>query len=211
MARQKKDVDWVKLEADYRANIKSIRMLEDEYGISKTRIGQIAKENDWTRDTSAKIKARTQAKLDASLLDSKLDGSRVSEKEVIEAAAETQTNVILAHRKDIGRARKLALSLLEELEGVTDNPEFIKHLAETMYSQLEGEVGQKAADKLMEAFRKASSLPGRVGTMKMLSETLKNLVGLEREAFGIESKTPIDDALKASGIQVSFVAANGPK
>ena len=30
MARQKKDVDWLKLQADYWANIKSMRGLQEE-------------------------------------------------------------------------------------------------------------------------------------------------------------------------------------
>jgi hypothetical protein len=205
MARQKKNVDWVKLEADYRANIKSMRVLASEYGISTARIGQVAEENGWTRDIAAKVKAKTQAKLDASLLDSKLDGKKATEKEVIEVASETQKNVILSHRTDIARARKLVMSLLNELEGESSDPELLARLGELVYSKLEEEVGGKLADKMMEAFRKASSLPGRVGTMKALAEAMKNLIPMEREAFGLESKSSLELSGSVNGIEVSFV------
>jgi hypothetical protein len=207
MARQKKNVDWVKLEADYRANIKSLRVLEEEYGISKARIGQVAEENGWTRDIAAKVKARAQAKLDASLLDSKLDSKRkITEKEVIEVAAETQKNIILNHRTDIRRSRTLAMLLLEELESLTHHNEKFEKLGEMMYSP-----NKSGKDRMNEIYRAVIEHPARVDSMKKLADTLKTLIGSEREAFGIESNTPIDDALKASGIQVSFVAANPQK
>jgi hypothetical protein len=212
MARQKKNVDWVKLEADYRANIKSMRVLASEYRISTARIGQVAEENGWTRDIAAKVKAKAQAKLDASLLDGKLDVKKATEKEVIEVAAETQKNIILGHRTDIARARKLVMSLLNELEGESADPDLLSRLGELIQSKVEDEAGQKVADKMMDAFRKASSLPGRVGTMKALAEAMKNLIPMEREAFGLESKNPLGDLSDAvKNMTVSFVSAQKPQ
>lgn len=202
MARKKKEVDWVRLEADWRANIKSMRILEDEYGISKTRIGQVAEENGWTRDLSAKIKARRQAKLDSALLDSKLDSERPAlEGEVIEAAAQTQTEVILWHRKAIGRTRELALHLLGELESVTDNRLELADLGEMLRDP-----EQKTRDRKLEIYNAVIEYPTRIEAAKKLAETLRLLIGLEREAFGIEGRGA-GDLNVTNNIQIAFVSA----
>lgn len=208
----KKAIDWETIETDYRAGVKSLRAMATEYGVSHVAIKKRADKDGWVKDLSAKIKAAAEAKVNKAAVNSSVNAERqVTERTVIEANAENQKDIILGHRTDIGRARKLAISLLEELEGASSDPALLSQLGELVQSNLESEVGQKLADKLMDAFHKASSLPGRVGTMKALSETIKNLIALEREAFGIESKTPIDDAFKTSGITVSFITANAPK
>jgi hypothetical protein len=212
MTEKKKPVDWESIEADYRAGVKSLRVMSAEYGVSHVAIKKRADREGWTRDLSAKIKAATEAKVNRAAVNSEVNADeKVSEKAVIEATSETQKDVILGHRQDIARARKLAMSLLNELEGESADPELLSALGELVYPALKEETDAKLATKTLEAFRKASSLPGRVATMKALAEALKNLIPMEREAFGIESKTPLDDALKASGIHVSFVAANGQK
>ena len=51
---------------------------------------------------------------------------------------------------------------------------------------------------LNDIYAKIISLPGRVKAMKDLSDTLKTLVGLEREAFGLnEKQESAADALTA--------------
>lgn len=206
MARKKKDVDWVGLEADWRANIKSQRVLSAEYGISTARIGQVAEENGWTRDLSAKIKARRQAKLDTSLLDTKLDTKTTllpaySEHEVIEAAAETQTNVILFHRSAISRARALAMRLLGELENVSSNTLELEELGELLRDP-----ERKTRDRKMEIYNAVIEYPTRIEAAKKLAETLRTLIGLEREAFGIEGRGA-GDLNVTNNIQIAFVSA----
>ena len=46
-------VDWLALEIAYRADMKSLRKLADEYGISESTIRTKAKQCGWTRDGSA--------------------------------------------------------------------------------------------------------------------------------------------------------------
>lgn len=200
MARQKKDVDWQGLEAAYRAG-KSFRLLAKEFGISSTRISQVAEENNWTRDLSAVIAEKTKAKLNAANLNAKLNAEqatakKATEREVIEATAEVQTNIVLAHRTDIQRSRKLVMTLLEELELQTDNVDLLKDLAALMLKD-----GGEAQDKRNDLFNKVISLSSRSGTMKTLAESLKSLVGLERQAFGIDDnkgpETPYEEQLRA--------------
>jgi hypothetical protein len=204
MARQKKDVDWVKLEQDYGAGVKSMRILESEYGISKARIGQVAEENGWTRDRSARVKARTQAKLDRSLLDTKLDTEKhVSEMVLIEAAAENQKDVILAHRQVINRVRSVALALLDRLSALNVYEFDHEELGELLRNP-----DEKNRDRLNDIYRRVIELPEQVDAIKKLAETIKLLISLEREAFGIEGKGAVDDITDAAtNITVSFITA----
>jgi hypothetical protein len=194
MARQKKDVDWPGLETAYRAG-KSFRLLAKEFGISSTRISQVAEENNWTRDLTAVIAEKTKFKLNAANLNTNLNGKKASEREVVEAAAEVQTNIVLAHRTDISRGRKLTMALFEELELQTGNVELLKDLAAFMLQD-----GGDAQDKRNEVFNKVISLSSRSSTMKTLAESLKNLIALERQAFGIDDnkrpETPYEEQLR---------------
>jgi hypothetical protein len=184
MARQKKDVDWLSMELDYRAGVKSMRLLSTEYGISTARIGQVADEREWSRDLAAKIRARTQTKLDKSILDGKLAAEKkFSENDVVEANAQIQSGAILRHRTDIGRARKLAMTLLDELEIATGDNALLNDLAILMHAP-----DANGVDKLNDLYNKVIAMPSRVDVMKKLSDTLKTLIALEREAFGMDGK-----------------------
>jgi hypothetical protein len=179
---KKKEVNWTALEIDYRAGVKSLRILASEYGISTARIGQVAEDRGWTRDISAKIKAQAQARLDRAALDSGLDTEKkITEKQVIDANAQIQTDIILSHRTDVTRTRKLTMILLEEAEIATGNNELLRDLANLMYLP-----DKNGVDKLNEAYQKVISMPGRVDAVKKLAETLKTLIALERQAFGMD-------------------------
>jgi hypothetical protein len=184
MAGVKKDVDWEGLETGYRSG-KSFRLLAKEFGISSTRIAQVADENNWTRDLTAIIAEKTATKLNAANLNTNLNGKKASEREVVEATAQVQTNTILAHRTDIQRGRNLTMLMMAELEFQTNNMDLLEQLRELMHSP-----DDKGVDKRDELFRKVISLQSRAGTMKTLAESLKSLIGLERQAFNISG---IDD------------------
>jgi hypothetical protein len=184
MARQKKNVDWLTLGLDYRAGMKSMRMLSKEYGISTARISQIANERAWSRDLAVRIKDQMQAKLDRSVLDGKLDAkTKITENLVVEANAQIQTVRILRHRTDITRARSLVMTLFDELEILTGDTVLLRDLA-----RLKHGADVNGTDKLTEVYNRVISMPSRVDAMKKLSDTLRILIALEREAFGIDRK-----------------------
>ena len=184
MAGQKKEVDWQTLALDYRAGVKSMRLLSSEYGISTARIGQVADDRGWSRDLAAKIRARTQAKLESSILDGILDTEKsIAESDVVEANAQMQTCTIRQHRADIARSLALAMSLLEELEISTGDNALLRDLGRLMHAP-----DANGNDKLNQIYRKVITFPNRVDAMKKLSDILKVLIALERGAFGIDRK-----------------------
>lgn len=178
----KKPTDWERIESDYRAGVLSVREIATSQGISHTAIQKRAKAEGWERDLKAKVKAKADAlvaKREVAIKVASKDG--ISERQLIEANAEVIANVRMAHRSDIQRGRKLAMSLLDELEQTTENRELFTNLGLMLSSP-----DEKGADKLNDIYMKVISMPQRVDSMKKLAETLKNLIGMEREAYSID-------------------------
>lgn len=183
---EKKVIDWEKIELDYRAGVKSLREIAAEHDISDGAIRKRAKRDDWSRDLSAKINAKAEDLVRKELVRSEVrTQTAISEKETIDANAHQQAAVRLSQRKDIQRSRSIAMQLFDELEhqvGVV-NVELLEDLGELMRSE-----DDKGQDKLNDIYHKIISLPGRVKSMKDLSDTLRTLIALERQAFGLDDK-----------------------
>lgn len=191
MAAPKKNIDRVRLGVDYRAGVKSLRTMGKEYGLSASRISQLAAEEGWERDLSIKIREKVKVKLNKSILNSEGEQCLVStEKEVVDANAEMQLNIILGERALIVRLRELVKLLLKELEETTGNPEEFVKLGELMEKP-----DTKGIDKLNEIYHRVIAMPQRVDSLKKLAEVLKTLIGLERQAFNIDEAATLEDPL----------------
>ena len=189
---EKKVIDWEKIELDYRAGVKSLREIASEHDVSDTAIRKRAKRDDWVRDLSAKIKAKADDLVRKEQVRTEVrTANLISEKETIDANANLVASVRLSHRKDIQRSRKIAMSLFDELEMMVgqENVRLLEMLGELMYSP-----DDKGNDKVNDLYMKIISMPGRVKSMKDLSDTLKTLIALERQAFGLddENNRPVD-------------------
>ncbi|WBY00520.1 hypothetical protein PE066_13705 [Ramlibacter tataouinensis] len=177
MVMKRKNVDWSALELAYRTG-RSFRSLSREFGISSTRIKQVADERKWMRDLSRVVHKAREAKLNAANLNTSLNGSADLEKEIVEATAEVQADVITAHRKSIQRARKMATALLEDLEVAT---------VDWRLSRSQGGISPGSRRSTAD---KERTMTSRAAILKMLADSLKTLVGLERQAFNILEGVP---------------------
>lgn len=188
--------NWVQIEADYRAGVKSLRQIAEENGITHGAVNKRAKRDDWSRDLAAKIKAKADALVSKAAVSTEESAKKaVTEKQTVEANAQTQADVRLAHRADIKRSRALALSLLAELEAQSTKPEVFAQIEQALAERKEGEDLPPAARKLLsDGLSKALSLGGRTVTFKALAEALRITISLEREAFGIDSRSKIDES-----------------
>ncbi|MCF0265494.1 hypothetical protein KW868_13650 [Acinetobacter guillouiae] len=189
---EKKVIDWEKIELDYRAGIKSLRQIAGEHDIAESGIRRRAKQYEWVRDLSEKIKAKADDIVrKESVRSSVRTKTTISEKETIDANANEVASVRLAHRKDIQRSRRIAMSLFDELEQMVgeDHVDLLIRLGDLMYCP-----DDKGKDTLNDIYQKIISMPGRVKSMKDLSDTLKTLIALERQAFGLddENNKPVD-------------------
>ncbi len=185
-AKEKRQrVDWDAIEPHYRAGIRALKDIGAEFGVSDAGIIKHAREVGWTRNLKAKIQARADAKVSAATVSAEVSAERkLTESVRVEVESEVQARVRLSHRADIQRSRKLCMALLSELESQTGNLPEIQKLGEILRDP-----DDNGADKLNDLYRAVISLPERTKTMKALAESLKTLVSMEREAFGIEAAT----------------------
>lgn len=181
--------DWELIENHYRAGVLSLREISSACpGANHVAIARRAKKYGWVQDLSAKIKAKADDLVTRQAVTESVTANRaVTDRNIIDANAQAIADIRMAHRGDIGRNRRLALKMMEELEALTDNRELFNQLRELIAGVEEGEDGTSDAyEKMQQAFRGALSLPGRVKMSKELSETLRVLITLERQAYGID-------------------------
>lgn len=194
--------DWEKIENDYRAGVLSQREIAAAHGVSHTAVQKRARRCGWERDLSGKIRAKADALVAKSEVAAKVakasaDGNSATDREVVEANAEAIAQVRLTHRRDIRRARTLAMRLLDELEAMGDTAPALRDLAELLAVETANGGGSSAdvkeAAKRMELLDAVIALPTRTQTMKMLADTMTKLIGLEREAYSLANAKDSDE------------------
>ena len=195
--------DWERIEADYRAGILSLREIATKDGnVTEGAIRKRAKRDNWPRDLKAKIDAKAEdlvrkdAVRNAGTQKSAL--STATEREVVEAGAAQIAEVRLNHRKDIRRGRELVITLLGELEGQTSHQDMLLELGELMRRE-----NDNGVDRLNDTYHKIIGSAGRIDGIKKLSDALKNLIGLEREAYGLDlPEKPVGDLKDLSDVEI---------
>ena len=147
--------DWERIELDYRAGIKTLRQIADENGITHGAINKRAKRDGWERDLSEKIQSKADALVSKALVSKPVSTeTKVAERQIVDANAQAVADVRLGQRDDIGRAKGITRSLLDELEDSAQ----------------------------------AYELDARVKMSKTLTETLRIVIDMERQAFGMDAK-----------------------
>jgi len=186
-----KRIAWQEVELKYRAGDMSLKSIAAEFGISESSISRKAKSNAWQRkpamagtDRLRTVRIEKAALSDGAATIHGPDGSQKASVITMEQkGGAAQDEIILAQRRDIRRSRALVMALLQELEQQTGHIDILNDLSEVM-----AEPDEKGRDKRSELLQKLMSHASRTSTMKTLVDTLRLLVALEREAFGIDSK-----------------------
>ena len=198
MNEKRQKIDYERIERGWRAGILSPRQLaaayEEETGqkVSHAAIIKHFTKLGIPRNLAEKIKAKSDDMVTRAMVTEQVTPVTIKrDKEIIEDAATQLTYVRLNQRKDIQRSRKIAMSLFDELEMMVgqENVKLLEMLGEFMWTP-----DDKGNDKINDLYMKIISMPGRVKSMKDLSDTLKTLIALERQAFGLddENNKPVD-------------------
>lgn len=197
---KRKQIDWELVEFDWRAGVKTKLQLSKEHNVSRAAMDKHFGALGIERDLNAKIQAKAKALV--TKLVAPLD--QVTENEIINVNARLVSDVLITHRNDIQRFRSIAAKMLDELSYVTDNKELFEQLGELLIDTTPNENGKidQQQQKRLEALNRALDLSSRVDSLKKLSEVLKTIIGLEREAFSIGSAPPdpakqVDDVMQA--------------
>ncbi|AVX39045.1 hypothetical protein [Yersinia massiliensis] len=185
--------DWEAIESAYRAGLMSLREIASQHNISEGAIRKRAKRDDWSRDLSAKIKERAEDLVRKEEVRKQVrTETTLTERVLIEASAEVIASVRMEHRGDIRRAREITNALFDELGAECADIESLRKLGELMLDP-----DENGRDRLNEIYQSIIALPERVKAVKALSDALKNLISLERQAYNLDevAKDP-DDPLK---------------
>ncbi len=173
--------DWEAIESAYRAGLMSLREIASQHNISEGAIRKRAKRDDWSRDLAAKVKERADDLVrKAEVRKQVRTESSFSERVLVEATAEVIATVRMEHRGDIRRAREITNALFDELGAECADIESLRKLGELML-----QLDDNGRDRLNEVYQSIIALPERVKAVKALSDAMKNLIGLERQAYDI--------------------------
>jgi prophage maintenance system killer protein len=185
MTAPKKRTDWEPIERDYRAGILSIREIAKIHAITDTAIRKKAKAEGWQRDLTERVKEKVRTELVRSEVRT---ANPQTEREIVDVAAATVVQVVREHRSRISQGAAIVALLLRQLnEAATQREEIEEAIAEETK-------GEKTTDRYSRMMR-AVSLPMHATTVVNLSNALKNLVGLERQAFNIDGAPESSDPL----------------
>lgn len=145
--------DWEAIESAYRAGSLSIRAIAEKYGVSDTAIRKRATQNGWLRDLTEKVKEATRLKLVRSEV--RNDGSREhvrTDDEIIDEASEAAADVVLGHRVDLTRWRRIANRLGDFLESVDFTEDNHASLSRSLVAGVDAQV------KIIKAEREAYNI-----------------------------------------------------
>lgn len=173
--------DWDAIEREFRMGLRTNSAIARSFGITEGAIRKRAKAEGWTKDLNARVKAKADALVRKREVRATVrESQRVSETREVEIAALQQVDIRMAERRDIVKARQLLNDLMADIEAAT------ARAAEPVDTAA---MDATALAKHHEARTRA--LGTRAANLKTLSESLRNLIALERQAFGIDD-TPAD-------------------
>lgn len=179
--------DWEAIEKHYRAGVLSLREIAKQLGVTDGAIRKKAKANGWQRDLTARVAERVRAELVRSEVRTPHAPEALrTEREIVSSAAATVVQVVREHRRDIAAGRGIVSLLASQLLDVAGARDAFEDV-------IEQECAADASGERRAKLLKAVSLPVHAATMRDLSNAMKNLVGLERQAFSIgdaPSETP---------------------
>ena len=176
--------DWERIEVDYRAGVMSLREIAAANGITHGAINKRAKRDGWCRDLAAKIKAKADELVSKQAVSTAVSAEKaVTERQIIDANAQRIADIQGGHKATAARIHRFGLTLLAELETQTVKVEDLEKLGELLRSE-----DENGRDQLNDLYRKIISTPSRVDSGKKVSETLKNAVVLERQAYGLDKQ-----------------------
>ncbi len=201
-------VDWLIVEKDYRAGIKTLRQIALEAGVSHVAIQKRAKAEGWTRDLQSRIQQKAQELVTRQEVTSEVTKQKaVTERQIVEANAHAVAHVDLTNRKDVLRGMDVSRQHIEELAALND-PTFrdrLVWLGEVMdESGVDDETGKLVKDKAGELYRYIIDMPGRVKMAKEVAAAVGVYVPMMRKIYKLDAEakegaSSIEDLLRAMG------------
>lgn len=191
---KRKTYDWEAIEKEFRSGQLSIREIANQHGCSDTAIRKKMKALGVERDLSERVAQKVRTEL---VRNEVRTANPISEKEIIDTAADRAITIVRSERKKIGKGVEIVETLLDQLAEFAEKREEIE---ETIGDETAGDDNYVKRQQML----KAVSLPSHASVVVNLSNALKNLVALERQAFSIKDETGKTD--KIEGITFTVIS-----
>lgn len=203
----KKVVDWELIERHYRAGIKTLRQIGEEYGTSHVSIQKRAKKFGWTRSLTEKIQQKAQELVTKqAVTKAGTNQQLLTDSQTVQAYSEIVANVEMTQRSDLDMALNLSRSQMVELTALSrpDIQIALEQLGEMMDTSGKTDDGRVIVDKANELYRYIISLPGRVKMAKEIAAAHGVYIPIQRKVFKLDgdeksNKSAYEDMLKAVG------------
>lgn len=161
--------DWEAIETAYRAGSLSIRGIADKHGVSDTAIRKRATQNGWQRDLTEQVQKATRQKLVRKEV--RNDGSREhvrTDEEIVNEAADEAASVVIEHRTDLARWRRIANKLGDFLDDVEFTTENHASLSRSLVAGIDAQV------KIIKAEREAYNID--TGEKNNVTDSISDLM-----------------------------------
>lgn len=189
MAKKVK-ANWEAIELAYRANVKTVAQIAEDFNVKDSTLRSRAKRNGWSRDLSKRIRLEADNIVNANAVKREVGRLESMDNATVEENAKLTASIRISHREDIGKARALSMMLLEDLKAQigTDNR---KRLEDLFIAALKANAIDESA---LEAYERVTSVSNHVRTLKDLADIMTKFVALERQAYGLDDadSSPID-------------------
>lgn len=174
-------VPWEEILRLYADGTHGPRELQRIYGVHEATIRTRAKREGITPDQRRRrVAERVQQKLDS-------DGGKLTAEAVEERLVQTGTEIVHLHRGLITRGVNGVTRLLDELNTVSEHRDELVRALGVICDQAHTIEATHAATMIREFVADAVNLGGRAKAAQALSGALKNLIGLQRQAFNLPS------------------------
>lgn len=172
------------LSADYRSGVVPIAELAKRYDLSPLNLDRIAQRNGWVRDLMGDIARERNRRMATEMLDASsipnLNGELITKKNpqqevddrAVEAAASAQIDIINLHRSDLKMMREDGMQMMAEMQ------------------QIDREIRGENLDPV----DKLKVLRMRSGIFKDITSSARQLIPMERQAYGIVDEQGGDNA-----------------
>ena len=189
MAKKVK-ANWEAIELAYRANVKTVAQIATDFDVKDSTIRSRAKRNHWSRDLGKRIRLEADKIVNANAVQREVGRLESMDNATVAENAKLTASIRMSHRQDIGDARALSMTLLDDLKAQigTDNR---ARLEDLFIAALKANAIDESA---LEAYERVTSVSNHIRMMKDLSDTMTKLIALERQAWGLDDKdnSPVD-------------------
>lgn len=180
-------VNWPAIEPLYRAGLRSVNSIAKEFGVSRTAITKHAAKKGWLRDLKHDIHEKAdrlvaQAAAQPPVHSQTAAPVKLTDAQIIDQNAEQLSVVRLQHRADILALRTIIQGLTAELAFTIERPDLFAQVQMVLTDP-----DEPAIKVLEDAMALVASLPNRTKVAKDLADALHKCIGMEREAFGLNT------------------------